>query len=212
MLNPKITQYSKKILSNSNFFLIYIFAVISYRIVENIVYLVITDKKYSQKLAFCLLEDLNNLFIDEMKSMFGSIVDYYSKVETINKEYFFYKFGKQNYLKDIFLFFFLKILIEKVLRRKKDEYENQNSRDNLDKIKKEILDVQQIMNENINLLIDRESLFNSVSSMSSTMKDDSHKLYDRARKTRYSLLLRKYSVLIAIVAMVLLFVIFKFVL
>lgn len=57
-------------------------------------YLVITEKKYSQKLAFCLLEDLNSQFIEEMKSMFGSTVDYYSKVETINKEYFFYKFGK----------------------------------------------------------------------------------------------------------------------
>jgi hypothetical protein len=99
-----------------------------------------------------------------------------------------------------------------VLRRKKEEYENQNSRDNLDKIKKEILDVQQIMNENINLLIDRESLFNSVSSMSSTMKDDSHKLYDRTKKVRYSLLLRKYSVVIAIVAMILLFILFKFIL
>jgi hypothetical protein len=58
------------------------------------VYLVITDKKYSQKLAFCLLEELNTLFIDEMKSIFGSNVDIYSKVETINKEFFFYKFGK----------------------------------------------------------------------------------------------------------------------
>lgn len=41
----------------------------------------------------------------------------------------------------------------------KSDYENQDSLENMDKIKKDIMDVHQIMNENLNLLVDRESLF-----------------------------------------------------
>lgn len=163
----------------------------SYKIFENIVLLVVTDKNYPQKLAFCLLQDLKDSFIEEMKKVFGINVDYYSKIETIDKEYYFYKF-------------------EKMLRKKKEQYENKDSNDNLEKIKKEILDVHQIMNENVNLLIDRESLFSSVSAMTTTMNYDSRKLYDQAKKTRMSLLFRKYMVFIVIFAVVLLFLIFKF--
>lgn len=68
------------------------------------------------------------------------------------------------------------------------------------------------MNENINLLIDRESLFESVSKMSSTMKEDSHKLYDKAKNTRYSLLFRKYMLIIIIFIVVLLILAYNFLL
>ena len=75
-----------------------------------------------------------------MRNTFGN-VDFYSKIETLDKEYFFQKF-------------------EKVLRKKKYEYEDQVSKDNLDRLKSEILDVHAIMTENVNLLIDREGLLN----------------------------------------------------
>ena len=89
--------------------------------------------------------------------------------------------------------------------------------ENMDKIKKDIMDVHQIMNENLNLLVDRESLFEcrwlinlATTRFSNTMKEDSHKLYMDAKKTRYSLMLRKYAFFIAIFAIIFLFIFYKF--
>lgn len=73
-----------------------------------------------------------------MKSVFGSgSVDYYSKLETVDRAYYFIKF-------------------EKFLKKKKSEYNDPNSNDNISKLNKEIMDLHQIMTENISLLIDRD--------------------------------------------------------
>jgi vesicle transport protein SEC22 len=69
--------------------------VFHYKINENIVYLIITDIKYPQKLAYCFLEDVNEGFTDELKNHFGTqSVSYYSKLETIDRTNYFLKFGK----------------------------------------------------------------------------------------------------------------------
>lgn len=69
--------------------------VFHYKIYENIVYLAITDIKYPSKLAFCFLEDINEGFNEELKNHFGTqSVSYYSKLETIDRAYYFIKFGK----------------------------------------------------------------------------------------------------------------------
>ncbi len=44
--------------------------VFHYKLNDNIVYLVIAEKKYPQKLAFCLLEELNEGFV-EVRSIFN---------------------------------------------------------------------------------------------------------------------------------------------
>ena len=56
---------------------------------------------------------------------------------------------------------------------------------------------------------DRENIMGSVSAMSSTMKDESRQLYKNAKKTRYSLLMRKYALLFAIFGIVVVFILFK---
>ncbi len=160
------------------------------KVYENILYVIITKKTYSPKLAFCLLEDINTTFLDEVKKVFGTQADLFSKLETLEKENYFSKY-------------------EKVLRKLNTEYENQQSKDNLDRISKEISEVQQIMTENVNLLVDRENIISSVSNMSSTMKDESKLLYDRAKKTRLSLLFRKYALLIAIILIIIVFILIK---
>lgn len=69
--------------------------VFHYKINENIVYLIIADIKYPQKLAYCFLEELNEGFLDELKNHFGTqSVSYYSKIETIDRTNYFLKFGK----------------------------------------------------------------------------------------------------------------------
>ena len=51
-----------------------------YKIDENVVYLVIADKKYPPKLAFCFIKEINDGFNEELKNQFGTqSVSYYSK-------------------------------------------------------------------------------------------------------------------------------------
>lgn len=84
------------------------------------------------------------------------------------------------------------------------------SRGNVDRLNKEISDVHKIMTENINLLLDREKNLESVSRMASSIKDDSKTFKKRAYETRIKLLFAKYSIFIAIFAILVLFIVFKY--
>lgn len=66
------------------------------------------------------------------------------------------------------------------------------------------------MSENISLIIDSQKNFESVTRMATQIKDDSHVFKKRAIETRIKLLLARYSVFIAIGAILILFIIFKF--
>ncbi len=134
-----------------------------------------------------------------MKNHFGTqSVSYYSKLETIDRTNYFLKFGK-NFIK-----------IEKFIKKKKVDYVDSSSKGNLDKLNKEILDVHKVMTENINLIIDREKSLSNVDRMSESMKYDSKSFRQKTVETRMRLLLAKYSVFIAIAAIMILFIVFKF--
>jgi hypothetical protein len=63
---------------------------------DGIVYLVIAERTYPQKLAFVFLKDLDDCFQEELKNSYGTTggIDYLSKIETIESSYSFIKFGK----------------------------------------------------------------------------------------------------------------------
>jgi vesicle transport protein SEC22 len=165
--------------------------VFHYKINENIVYLIITEVKYPSKLAFCYLEDINEGFTDELKNHFGTqSVSYYSKLETIDRTNYFLKF-------------------EKFVKKKKAEYLDSGSKGNLEKLNKEILDVHKVMTENINLILDREKNLFNIDRISETIKTDSKTFKNKTHDLRIKLLLSKYSVFIAIGAIIILFIIFK---
>lgn len=55
----------------------------------------LTDRKYPQKLAFLYLQQVADAFLAELQTQFGTgAVDHHSKIETIEKQYAFIKFGK----------------------------------------------------------------------------------------------------------------------
>ena len=88
-----------------------------------IVYMTIADKNYNPKLAFIFLNEVANLFMDEIKNTYGtsSNIDYLSKLETIENQYAFLKFGKQMIRSNRVLD------IEKTINRKKKEFRDVNS-------------------------------------------------------------------------------------
>ena len=108
------------------------------------------------------------------------------------------------------------ITIEKFLKKKKQEFNESSSKQISEKLNREIQEVHKIMVENINLLMDREKNLDSkyvvilaISRISSSMKDDSKVFKKKAYEVRIKLLLSKYAPLIAIVAVILLVIVFK---
>ena len=166
--------------------------IMHYKINENVVYLVITNKKYPQKLAFCFLAEIDDGFTEELKKQFGTqSVSYYSKLETIDRANYFIRF-------------------EKYIKKKRKEYLNVDDVNNIEKLNREISDVHDIMKENINLIIDRDRNMNSIHKLSESIKDNSGKFEKTAKQTTLKMLLAQYSILISIVAIILLIIIFKF--
>jgi vesicle transport protein SEC22 len=166
--------------------------IMHYKINENVVYLVITNKKYPQKLAFCFLAEIDDGFTEELKKQFGTqSVSYYSKLETIDRANYFIRF-------------------EKYIKKKRKEYLNVDDVNNIEKLNREISDVHDIMKENINLIIDRDRNMNSIHKLSESIKDNSGKFEKTAKQTKLKMLLAQYSILISIVAIILLIIIFKF--
>ena len=166
--------------------------IMHYKINENVVYLVITNKKYPQKLAFCFLAEIDDGFTEELKNQFGTqSVSYYSKLETIDRANYFIRF-------------------EKYIKKKRKEYLNVDDVNNIEKLNREISDVHDIMKENINLIIDRDRNMNSIHKLSESIKDNSGKFEKTAKQTKLKMLLAQYSILISIVAIILLIIIFKF--
>ena len=80
------------------------------------------------------LNDISECFYDELKNTYGSYggVDYESKIETIDNSYAFLKFGKST------ISFHSIILpntsIEKVITKKRKEYRDSNTKENLDRL------------------------------------------------------------------------------
>jgi len=100
-------------------------------------------------------------------------------------------------------------LLEKFIKKKKSEYVDTTTRNNVDRLNKEIMDVHRVMTENINLIIDREKSLLNVERMSETVKNDSKSFKKMAYETRIKLLLAKYSLFIGVGVILILFIIFK---
>jgi len=180
--NMKSTQNQCTVNLDSQYYIMH------YQINDNVVYLAITTKKYPQKLVFSFLSDIDKGFNEELKNQFGTqSVSYYSKLETIDRANYFIKF-------------------EKFIKKKRNEY-----LDNIDRLNKEISDIHKVMAENITLMMDRDRTMMSINSLSETIKDNSGKFKDTARQTKIKMLLAKYAIFIVVIAIILLFIIFKFI-
>lgn len=65
------------------------------------------------------------------------------------------------------------------------------------------------MTENINLILDREKSLYNIDRISETIKNDSKTFKNKSYDLRIKLMLAKYSVFIAIAAIIVLFIVFK---
>lgn len=63
-----------------------------YTIQDGVSYMTLTDRGYNKKLAFAFLDEIYRAFQDELVREWGTQgVDYRSKIDTIEKPYYFIK-------------------------------------------------------------------------------------------------------------------------
>eukprot|EP00922_Rhytidocystis_sp_ex-Travisia-forbesii_P000439 GHVS01000660.1.p1 GENE.GHVS01000660.1~~GHVS01000660.1.p1 ORF type:complete len:208 (+),score=23.26 GHVS01000660.1:121-744(+) len=101
-------------------------------------YMTLCEKSYPKKLAFTFLEEVEGLFVEELKREFGSTMnpDYRSLIETIEKPYYFIKF-------------------DRVIQRRKQDYRDPRSNRAVAKLNESLTEVTSIMRENISDILHR---------------------------------------------------------
>lgn len=151
-----------------------------YKIVDGVVFLTCAESGYSKKLAFAFLDEVIGGFQEELKKTFGTgeSVNYRSKVETIERPYFFLKF-------------------DRFIKKKRLQYMNP-SRDMME-LHQELEEVKNIMKQNIDILLERDKTLGEIEDMSGKLSSESKLFADKAHKLNFSMWLRKWGLCLAIV-------------
>ena len=100
-----------------------------------------------------------------------------------------------------------------MILKKKKEFKDHNAQENLDKLNKELIDVNKIMTQSFEMLLNRDNNLNKIQAQSATLRDSSKDLRKGAKNLKMAFLFRKYMtpiILCAIIAFFLLMYLFVF--
>eukprot|EP00435_Cladocopium_sp_Y103_P073122 s1104_g42.t1 len=165
--------------------------VFHYTMDNGVCYMALFDKSYPKNLAFCFLEDIHQLFQQELQREFGTgSVDYRSHIETIEKPYFFIKFDRQ-------------------ITKKNAEYRDPKSSKALSKLNNNLQEVSNIMRQNIDEILKRGENLESVGRKANSIKEESKKFRNMTGQLSFQTMLQKYGVFVVIGLMAFLLICFK---
>lgn len=158
---------------------------------SGLTYLTVCAPSYPRRLAFCFLDEIKNLFEDELKSTFGSRgVDFYSMVETIETPYFFIKF-------------------DRTIQRKRAEFVDPSSSRSLARLNDSLAEVSDLMRQNIEDILQRGENLSDVGKKASDLKSASEKFKGLAKALSFRALLQQYAPLALVVVFFLTLLIWK---
>ena len=63
-----------------------------------------------------------------------------------------------------------------MINKKRKEYKDANTKDNIDKLNKELVDVKNIMSESFEMLLNRDKNLNQLSELGKNLSEDSGKM------------------------------------
>lgn len=151
------------------------------------------------------LSEVADAFVNDLQNTYGtsSGVDYQSKIETIDTQYAFIKFGK---LTALALTHFCK---EKQIIRKRKDFRDVNAKENIDKLNQELMDVSKIMSESFDMLLNRDRNLNDLSDKAHDLRDGSSKFKNKSQKLKLSMYFRQYMAPIVICLVLFAFVLAK---
>jgi len=164
-----------------------------YKMHDGVIYMALCEKNYPIKLANSFLEELHAGFQQEVRNHYGTSVDYRSKIETIEEPYYFLKF-------------------DKFIKKLKTEFQDVKSNANMERLKTDLTDVQDVLAQSIDMLINRDSKLQDTLGKTSKLKEDSKKWKDKTKKLEWDMWVKRNMIWFVLVLVVVLFLIIKFVL
>eukprot|EP01032_Pedospumella_encystans_P024614 gene24614-27835_t len=179
-LNPRSTA-KMSIESNP-----YIF---HYLIEKGICYLTLTDKSYPKRLAFLFLEEISREFESDLKSEYGD--EWLHTVETVGRQYAFIKF-------------------DRVIQRKRRDYLDPNSSNNMKKLNDDLQSIHNIMRTTINDVLDRGNKLDEVSEISKNLASESKKYNWGAKQLSVMALYKQWLPVIVIVTLVVVILVMRY--
>lgn len=98
-------------------------------------------------------------------------MDYQSQIETIETSYKFLRF-------------------ERVINKKRKEYLDQGTKENINKLNQELVDVKNIMSESFEMLLNRDKNLNKLTEMGKNLSQDSAAMKKSAKNLKLQFYLR----------------------
>ena len=159
-------------------------------VIENgICYLALTDKSYPKRLAFLFLEEIAKEFEADLKLDHGA--DWQRQVETVGRQYAFIKF-------------------DRTIQKRRREYSDPASSANVRKLTDDLQTIQTVMRKTIDDVLDRGNKLDDVAEISKSLADESKRYKWSAKKLSMMALYKQYAGLIAVVAIVFIVLIARF--
>ncbi|CAK4074818.1 unnamed protein product [Aphanomyces euteiches] len=160
-----------------------------YLIEDGICYLTLSDRQYPKRLAFLYLDDIHRAFVDELARDHGD--SWRDTVTTVARPYAFIKF-------------------DKVIQKKRKEYTDPSSSQNVSKLNSDLADIHNVMRQNIQEVLNRGEAIDRVSQISSNIADRSKEFKWASKKLSLQALYQKYAPLAAVGLFVVLVIYWKF--
>ena len=99
--------------------------------------------------------------------------------------------------------------MERSINKLKKDFKDSNSQANVERLNKELLDINNIMRDNFELILNRDNTLKSLGGKAANLKDASKKYKDNARKLKMSFYWKKYGTIAAIVGAFVFFILLR---
>ena len=142
-----------------------------YIIEDGVCYMTLCERNYDKRLSFGFLEDIKREFVAELTRDIGP--NYRDKIDTVDHPYAFIKF-------------------DKVIQRKRREYQNPNSSKNMQRSNSELADITNIMRMNIEEVLSRGERLEKVGDNSRNLLRRSKEFEKNAKMLNFWKLVQKY--------------------
>ena len=73
---------------------------------------------------------------------------------------------------------------ERVINKKRKDYRDSNTKENIDKLNKELGDVKSIMSESFEMLLNRDKNLNKLTELGKSLADDSRKMKNTSKSLK----------------------------
>jgi vesicle transport protein SEC22 len=163
--------------------------VFHYMIINEVIFLTLSEKAYPKRLAFLYLDEISQGFVTELERDYGQ--SWRDKISTAARPYQFIKF-------------------DKFIQRKHKEYIDPSSRSNATKLSSDLTEIHSIMKKNIQEVLNRGEKLDNITNTSNSLVEESKKFKWGAKKLSFQALLNQYGPIAAIGVFVLFVFYWKF--